>query len=257
MPMQLVPVPAFSDNYIWLLINDTRKTAVIVDPGEAAGVMQYIKDEEIRPTAILVTHHHWDHTGGVNVLADAYDLPVYGPASENIAGIDIPLAGDDTFAIDELGIGFDVLDIGGHTAGHIGYLAGNILFCGDTLFSAGCGRIFDGTAQQLHASLQRIASLPDETLICCAHEYTLDNLRFAAAVEPGNTAIQQREQEVRQLRQQNRPSLPVKLGDEKCYNPFLRTSLDTVRDAVAAHCGMEILDDETCFRYLRMWKDSF
>jgi hydroxyacylglutathione hydrolase len=149
------------------------------------------------------------------------------------------------------------MDISGHTAGHIGYLTDNKLFCGDTLFSAGCGRLFDGTAAQLHASIKRIGQLPGSTIIYCSHEYTLDNLRFAEAVEPDNPAIQSRIIEVEILRGKNLPSLPVTLEMEKRYNPFLRTDRENIMQAVAQHSGQKIDSSEDCFRYLRMWKDGF
>ena len=257
MTVSVKPIPSLSDNYIWLIINDSEATVAIVDPGSSAGPISYIEKMNLQPAAILVTHHHWDHVNGIEELVNRFDIPVYGPATEYVPQLTTPLADNDNFSLPELKLGFDVMDISGHTAGHIGYLTGNKLFCGDTLFSAGCGRLFNGTAAQLHASLKRIGQLPDSTLIYCSHEYTLDNLRFAQAVEPDNSAIQSRITDVEILRGKNLPSLPVTLEMEKRYNPFLRTNRENIMQAVAQHSGQKIDNSETCFRYLRMWKDGF
>lgn len=257
MTMTLKPLPSLTDNYIWLFINHSNSTAVIVDPGTAAGCENFFDQEGIQPVAILVTHRHWDHVNGIEQLVQRYNIPVFGPATEPVPCLTNPLSHDDRFSIPELKLDFQILDIGGHTEGHIGYLTNNRLFCGDTLFSAGCGRLLGGTAAQLHASLNRISQLPDETAIYCAHEYTLDNLRFAQAVEPGNRDIQSRIDEVKTLRRENLPSLPSTLQMEKRYNPFLRTRQESVMQAVAEHSGQQIANSEDCFRYLRMWKDGF
>lgn len=257
MSITIKPIPSLTDNYIWLFINTLKSTAVIVDPGTSAGCENFFEQEKIRPVAILVTHRHWDHVNGIEQLVKKYDIPVYGPATEVIPCLTTPLTENERISIPESGLDLQVMDIGGHTAGHIGYLTGNKLFCGDTLFSAGCGRLLGGTAAQLHASLNRISQLPDDTVIYCTHEYTLDNLRFAQAVEPGNPDIQSRIDEVKALRANNRPSLPVTLEMEKRYNPFLRTSKKSVMQAVAKQSGQQIKNSEDCFRYLRMWKDGF
>jgi hydroxyacylglutathione hydrolase len=257
MKVSVKPIPSLSDNYIWLIINDSEATVAIVDPGSSAGSISYIEQMNLRPVAILVTHHHWDHVNGIEELVDRYNIPVYGPATEFVPHLTTPLKSDDNFSLPELKLSFDVMDISGHTAGHIGYLTDNKLFCGDTLFSAGCGRLFDGTAAQLHASIKRIGQLPGSTIIYCSHEYTLDNLRFAEAVEPDNPAIQSRIIEVEILRGKNLPSLPVTLEMEKRYNPFLRTDRENIMQAVAQHSGQKIDSSEDCFRYLRMWKDGF
>jgi len=257
MTITIKPLPSLTDNYIWLLINHSNSAAVIVDPGTAAGCEKFFDQEDVTPVAILVTHRHWDHVNGIEQLVKRYNIPVYGPASESIPCLTNPLPHDDRFSIPELKLDLQVMDIGGHTEGHIGYLTDNKLFCGDTLFSAGCGRLLGGTAAQLHASLNRISQLPDDTVIYCTHEYTLDNLRFAQAVEPDNPDIQRRIDEVKVLRANNLPSLPVTLEMEKRYNPFLRTSKKSVMQAVSRHSGFEIDNSEDCFRYLRMWKDGF
>ncbi|GMR05523.1 MAG: hydroxyacylglutathione hydrolase [Gammaproteobacteria bacterium] len=257
MTITLQPLPALSDNYIWLIINTINSTAVIIDPGAATVCVNYLKQQNIRPTAILVTHHHWDHVDGIERLVQKYDIPVYGPATEDIPCLTSPLTGNDRFDIPELTLDFQVIDLCGHTAGHIGYLTNNMLFCGDTLFSAGCGRLYDGTAEQLHAAIQRIARLPTDTSIYCGHEYTLDNLRFALAVEPENAAVKSRVEEVKALREKNQPSLPVSLENEMRYNPFLRTDKENVMKTVAQHSGQKIDNSEDCFRYLRLLKDRF
>lgn len=257
MTITLKPIPSLTDNYIWLLINYTNATAVIVDPGTSAGCEKFFQQQKIRPVAILVTHRHWDHVDGIEQLVKRYNIPVYGPATEFIPCITTLLSANERVSFPEVGLDLLVMDIGGHTAGHIGYLTDNKLFCGDTLFSAGCGRLLGGTAAQLHASLNRISQLPDETAIYCTHEYTLNNLQFAQAVEPNNPDIQRRIDEVKVLRAKDQPSLPCILGMEKRYNPFLRTDKQSVMQAVAQHSGQQIENSEDCFRYLRMWKDGF
>ena len=257
MTIRLKAIPSLSDNYIWLLINDSEATAAIIDPGSSAGCSDYLDHQNLRPAAILITHRHWDHVDGIEKLVQRYKIPVYGPATEYVPHLTTPLAGNDKFYLPELKLNFEVMDIGGHTSGHIGYLTGNMLFCGDTLFSAGCGRLFDGTATQLHAALKKISQLPDSTIIYCTHEYTLENLRFAQAVEPDNPAIQTRIDEVKALRQKDQPSLPVTLEMEKSYNPFLRTDKENIMKTVAQHSGQKINNSKDCFRYLRLWKDGF
>jgi len=257
MTIILKPLPSLSDNYIWVIINTINSTAVIIDPGAAAVCVNYLKQQNIRPVAILATHRHWDHVDGIERLVQKYDIPVFGPATEYIPCLTKPLTSNDSFSIPELKLDFQVMDLSGHTAGHIGYLTDNMLFCGDTLFSAGCGRLYDGTAEQLHATIQRIAKLPPETTIYCGHEYTLDNLRFAQAVEPDNAAVQSRVEEVEALRAKNLPSLPSSLENEMRYNPFLRTDKENIMKTVAQHSGQKIDNSEDCFRYLRLLKDRF
>jgi len=257
MTFTLKAIPSLADNYIWLLVNDTTATAIIIDPGSSQPCEYFLDQENIRPVVILVTHRHWDHVNGIERLVQRYNIPVYGPATEYIPCQTNAVKAADRFRIEGFDIDFHVMDLSGHTAGHIGYLTEHGLFCGDTLFSAGCGRLFDGTAAQLHAAIQRIAQLPPDTTIYCAHEYTLDNLRFALAVEPDNPAIQQRFHEVKKLRENNLPSLPFTLEQEMRYNPFLRTGKENIMQAVAQHSGQDINNSEDCFRYLRMWKDGF
>ncbi len=257
MAYHLEALPSLSDNYIWLLINATTASAIIIDPGSSLPCESYFKQHDIQPVAILVTHRHWDHVDGIESLVRQFNIPVYGPANEYIPCLNFALKPDERVEIDGFDKHFQVIDLSGHTAGHVGYAIGNSFFCGDTLFSAGCGRLFDGTAEQLHTSIQRIKALPKETVIYCAHEYTLDNLHFAQAVEPDNPAIQKRLEDVIKLRSKNRPSLPFSLEQELQYNPFLRTEKEAVMQAVADHSGKNIKNSEDCFKYLRIWKDGF
>ncbi len=257
MTIQIKPLPSLTDNYIWLLIDTDSSTAIIIDPGTAISCEKFFEQQGISPVAMLITHRHWDHVDGIEQLQQKYDIPVFGPATEFIPCLTTPLNSNDSASVPELDLDFQIMDLSGHTAGHIGYLLDDKLFCGDTLFSAGCGRLFDGTAEQFHASLQRIKQLPTDTTIYCAHEYTLDNLRFAQAVEPDNEAVQSRIEEVKTLREKNLPSLPFMLKDELQYNPFLRTDKENVMQAVAHYSGVAIDNSEECFRYLRLWKDGF
>lgn len=257
MTIRLKALPSLSDNYIWLIINDEDATAIIIDPGSSEPCIDYFEQKAIKPVAILVTHRHWDHVNGIEKLVNEYNLPVYGPATEYIPCLTSALQVNDRFTLSEFDLDFEVIDLSGHTAGHIGYLTKAMFFCGDTLFSSGCGRLFDGTAAQLHASLQRILELPRNLTIYCTHEYTVDNLHFAQAVEPGNEEIQLRLNEAVALRANNQPTLPFTVDQEVRYNPFLRTDKENIMQTVAQHSGQKIENSEDCFRYLRMWKDGF
>jgi hydroxyacylglutathione hydrolase len=259
--MKLIALPAFSDNYLWLWHQGTK--AVVVDPGDAAPVLQALAKEGLTLAAILVTHHHADHVGGVRELHLATGAQVFGPAREDVPAPFQPVMQDD--ALELLGQTVQVLDVPGHTAGHVAYFLPNatpspILFCGDTLFSGGCGRIFEGTPAQMLASLDRLAALPANTQVCCAHEYTVSNLRFALAVEPGNTELQTYMAHCQQLRAEGLPTLPAQLGNELQINPFLRARHPCVRHAVAQHAGLSALeqtDDVAVFAALREWKNDF
>lgn len=256
--MILHPIPAFSDNYIWVL-HDGRH-ALVVDPGEAQAVSRWLAEHGLTLEAILITHHHADHTGGVAALREATGAPVFGPASEALPQPLTGVTGGDT--LDVLGMRLDVLDVPGHTAGHVAYVVPDVdgrplLFCGDTLFSAGCGRLFEGTPAQMFDSLSRLAALPDNTQVCCTHEYTMSNLRFALAVEPGNTKLAQHVHHCGDLRARNLPTLPSSIGLEKQINPFLRC-----HDAAVARAA-RVYDPETpagalgVFTTLRTWKNVF
>jgi len=255
MVMHPVALPAFRDNYLWCLVHDNQ--ALVVDPGDAAVVEQWLEDQQLELGYLLVTHHHADHIGGLSALIERHHPVVYGP-DEDIAGLDHILRGGETLTLDGFGR-MDVLAIPGHTRAHIAYHLPEsaLLFCGDTLFSAGCGRLFEGTPAQMYRSLQRLAELPDETLVCCTHEYTEANLRFAAVVEPGNVSRQQRSDEVARLRAAGQPSLPVLLGQERLYNPFLRCAVPAVMQQVSMETGQALSAGLATFTALRAWKDRF
>lgn len=257
--MKLLPLPAFADNYIWML--EGARGAVVVDPGDAAPVLAALGASKLPLEAILVTHHHGDHTGGVAELRAATGATVYGPARETVPEPVVRVSQGDSVRV--LGLEFQVLDVPGHTAGHIAYYApaaegGPLLFCGDTLFSAGCGRLFEGTPGQMLASLDRLAGLDPDTRVCCAHEYTLSNLRFARAVEPENTELAAHAAECERLRRQGLPTLPSRLALERRINPFLRTRESAVaQSARRFDPSVDPASPVQVFAVLRRWKDEF
>lgn len=253
--MNITPIPAFDDNYIWALHQDGH--AIVVDPGDATPVAAWLQTNQHHLTAILVTHHHGDHVGGLAALTREWTVPVFGPANEAIAGITHPVREGDTIRAPGLDAAFTVFDVPGHTAGHVAYYGAGALFCGDTLFAAGCGRLFEGTAAQMHASLGKLARLPPDTRVYCAHEYTQSNLRFALAVEPENQALHRRAEAVAAQRAHAQPSLPTTLANELATNPFLRADQPPVQRAAAAHAGQPLPDPESVFAALRQWKDHF
>jgi hydroxyacylglutathione hydrolase len=255
--MNLVALPAFTDNYIWML--DDGHKALVVDPGDAAPVLSALQQRGLQLAGILVTHHHADHVGGLDALRPHLHGPVYGPARERIPEPFVPLGHGAQAAL--LGLAFEVLDVPGHTAGHIAYVhrpahGAPLLFCGDTLFSAGCGRLFEGTPQQMHQSLQSLAALPPETQVCCTHEYTLSNLRFAAAVEPANADIAAHQAACEALRAAGRPTLPSTLARELQINPFLRCHVPAVVAAAQAQ-GAPTTDAVGVLAALREWKNRY
>ncbi len=255
--MRLQALPAFSDNYIWICADGDGR-ALVVDPGEAGPVLA-AADEGLMPAAVLLTHHHDDHIGGVPALLRRWPtLPVLGPDDARVATATERVA--DGHRGELLGQSFDVLAVPGHTTSHIAFHFGGeagALFCGDTLFSLGCGRMFEGTPAQMLASLDRLAALPDDARVCCGHEYTVANARFALAVEPGNAALAQRSAEAISLRQNGQPTLPSTMAQERATNPFLRVDEKAVKAAVAAHAGREPADRVETFAQLRHWKDGF
>jgi hydroxyacylglutathione hydrolase len=253
----VLPVPAFSDNYIWLIVATGNRRVAIVDPGDAAPVFDAIEMHNLIPAAILATHHHGDHVGGIPELVSRYEIPVYGPRLENIPRRTHGVGEGDSVHIDAIGAQFSVIDIPGHTAGHVAYHGHGMAFVGDTLFLAGCGRLFEGTAQQMHRSLGKVAALSDETLVYCGHEYTVANLRFAVEVEPENRAIRERLEESLETRRQNRPTVPAPLSVEKQTNPFLRTHEAVVQSAASTHAGHPISNAVEVFAEIRRWKDAF
>jgi hydroxyacylglutathione hydrolase len=257
MSFTVAPVPAFDDNYLWVLRNGDK--AVVVDPGDAAPVRAYLAREGLSLTAILVTHHHPDHIGGLAELAasGAAALPVYGPRDERISGITRHVVQGDTVSLPEIGARLQVLEVPGHTRSHIAYYGASSLFCGDTLFACGCGRLFEGTAQQMSASLAKFTALPDDTRVYCAHEYTLSNIRFARAVEPGNAALAAREARDTATRQQGKPTVPFTLADEKASNPFLRCDQPEIIASAAQHAGVALHTPVEVFAAVREWKNHF
>lgn len=256
MDLALTPLPAFRDNYIWLLSGPNQHAAV-VDPGDAVPVQQALAARGLRLEAVLVTHHHADHMGGAAELAREHGCPVYGPAAERIGAVSVPLAGGAEINLPGLGGRFRVLDIPGHTAGHIAFGGHGIMFCGDTLFSAGCGRLFEGTASEMYASLAKLTVFPDDTEVCCGHEYTLANLKFAAEVEPENRAIREYAAECSTRRVRGEPTLPSRLGREREVNPFLRCRVAAVQEAASRWAGRTLKDQVEVFAALREWKDGF
>ncbi|MGC9422134.1 MULTISPECIES: hydroxyacylglutathione hydrolase [Vibrio] len=251
--LHIKSIPAFNDNYIWLIENSDRRCAV-VDPGDAAPVLSYLTEHELTLEAILITHHHHDHIGGVAQLVHQFPtLDVVAPAQEPIPTVTHAVQGGDQIELfDER---FMVLDLPGHTLGHIGYIGDSKLFCGDVLFSAGCGRVFEGTMEQMFTSLNKIQMLPEETEIYCAHEYTASNLAFAMAVEPDNEQLQIYRDDVIRLRAQGKSTLPTTLRREQWINPFLRTDSPSVIKSVANRTQQS--DPLAIFTALREWKNEF
>lgn len=260
-PMTLHPVQAFDDNYIWVL--DDGHRAVVVDPGDARPVAEYLSARSLVLDTILVTHHHGDHVGGVAELLRQTPARVIGPATEKLPVPVERVRGDDTLNLLNDTVHVRVLDVPGHTAGHVAYLVESgslrapILFCGDTLFSGGCGRLFEGTAAQMLTSLDQLAALAPETLVCAAHEYTLSNLKFALAVDPANTALAAHQATCQQLRAKAQPTLPSTIGLERQINPFLRVREPAVAERVARHADLPVQTPVEVFAAMREWKNVF
>lgn len=255
MEFRLTAIPAFRDNYIWLLARGDQ--AIVVDPGDAVPVREALSRQTLTLAAVLVTHHHPDHAGGAAKLASEYGCPVYAPANEIIPARTVPVREDDEVLVAALDASFRVLDIPGHTAGHVAFSGHNIVFCGDTLFSAGCGRLFEGSPAQMCGSLAKLAALPDSTAVCCGHEYTAANLRFAEVLETGNPDILAYAEEVRATRAAGRPSLPSRMGRERQVNPFLRCGEAAVIAAASRRAGQNLSDPVEVFAVIRDWKDNF
>ena len=250
----IIRIPAFKDNYIWLLRKGAA--AVVVDPGDAGPVLEVLDREGLALTAIVITHHHADHQGGVAGLLARYPAAVLGPQVESITGLSRPLRGGETIDLPGLGVAFEVIAVPGHTLGHLAYHGAGALFCGDTLFGAGCGRVFEGTMAQMLASLERLAALPGDTAVYCAHEYTEANLRFALAADPGNRLLRQRASEVVALRAAGGATVPSTLAQEKATNPFLRCG-DPALVASAQRRVAQATSPLEVFTALREWKNGF
>lgn len=255
--LEIIPLPALKDNYIWLLKNKISRHVAIVDPSEAEPVLNLIKSEGLIPIAIMITHHHWDHVGGIPGITEQFDIPVYTPKTETVAGSTNPVGEGDVVSLAELDLNLEVMDVPGHTSGAVAYYTDVMVFSGDTLFTAGCGRMFEGTPPQMHASLTKFKSLPDSTLLYCGHEYTVSNLKFAASVEPDNTAIQERLRLAEETQNLNQPTVPATLAEERQTNPFLRCAEPEVIAAASQFSGKNLNEAADVFAAIRQWKDNF
>lgn len=262
--IKVTPIKAFTDNYIWAITN--KKVATLVDPGDASVCIEFLEKNKLTLSSILITHHHSDHTGGISKLVDycqqkQWPLTVYGPANENIPHCDVKLAENDTVVLDEFNIDFRVIDLPGHTAGHIAYFTtGNltpILFCGDTLFSGGCGRLFEGSPEQMLHSLTKLADLPENTLVYCTHEYTQANLAFALTVEPSNQELVNYSNKVNQLRSKGYATIPSTIELEKKINPFLRSHKQSIQISAKQFATDTNATPQDTFTTIRRWKDQF
>ncbi len=260
--VSIFPIPAFSDNYLWLLHDDHH--AYVVDPGDAAAVKVVLAERKLALKGIVVTHHHSDHVGGVLELAREYHCPVWGPRAERIEGLTHTLAEGDVITLDALDLSLRVIEVPGHTSGHIAYYAATVpgrsaplLLCGDTLFSAGCGRLFEGTPQQMMHSLAKLGALPARTEVYCTHEYTLSNLAFAKAADPHNAARDEYLAWCQSQRERNQPTLPSSIAREIAINPFLRCDEASVASAIRVHTNASLTTPLEIFTAMREWKNNF
>ncbi len=255
MSIQITPIPAFNDNYIWLLHNE--KHAVAVDPGDAEPVNKFLADNNLQLIQILITHHHWDHVNGLEELQTMWSCEVFSPRDERVPGNLTHVDEGDLVYLPELDIKLSVLSTPGHTSTHICYYNDQWLFCGDTLFSMGCGRMFEGTPEQFNTSLEKLKKLSPDTQVYCTHEYTLSNIDFALSIEPNNKEMVVLKAEIRNKRQNNQPSLPTTMKRETQLNPFLRTEDASFRQLLSDIRKVNINDKVTCFAMLRRLKDHF
>lgn len=255
--IEIRPIAALKDNYIWIIVNIQQQCALVVDPGDAMPVLAYLNQHQLSLRGILITHHHWDHVNGVAGLIKHYPVPVYGSIHSQFSGLTHRLTENEVIQVNDFFPPYQIIPIPGHTLDHIAYYADNTLFCGDTLFAGGCGRLFEGSAEQLYTSLQKMAMLPDHTEVYCAHEYTLANLRFAHEVEPSNHQILERMEQVQALRKQNIPSIPSLLLEEKQTNPFLRCDVEEIIQQTERHVQHTLSNPLAVFTALRAWKNNF
>ena len=255
MPLVVHNIPAFTDNYIWLFHQQGNTDAFVVDPGDSTPVISALEQLGLQLHAIIVTHHHPDHVGGIDRLLQKFSVPVYGP--KGVPQVTHVMKGGGTLSLGETN--FEVLAVPGHTLDHLAYFSDSepLVFCGDTLFAAGCGRLFEGTPEQMWISLSRLAALPNNTKIFCTHEYTEANIKFALAVEPDNDLLQQRAKKVALQRNQLQPTLPSILSEELSTNPFLRANQKSIKDAAERHCGHPTTSEAEVFSVIRRWKDAF
>lgn len=253
--LEVIPVRAFNDNYIWTLVRDGN--AAVVDPGDATPVLDYLQGRQLKLTAILNTHHHADHVGGNGALLAHYDVPVYGPHEERIPSVSHRLREGERCAVDGIGIELSVLEVPAHTRSHIAFYGADMLFCGDTLFAGGCGRIFEGTPAQMHAALGKLMALPGHTRVYCGHEYTLANLRFARAAEPDNPEVTAWEQEAAAQRARDAVTLPSTIAREKSANPFVRCAQPGVVASASRRAGRALTEAVDVLAEIRQWKNEF
>ena len=257
MTIQATPIPAFADNYLWLLSRDGGEQVAVVDPGDATPVLAALEQRGVSLGAVLITHHHADHIGGVDELLRRFPkAPVYAPADERIGGVTHRVNEGQRVHVECLDCVFEVLEVPGHTATHVAYYGNQKLFCGDTLFACGCGRLFEGTPGQMHRSLSKLMNLPDDTAIYCAHEYTLANIAFAMRVEPHNAELARRQHDARRLRERDAPTVPSLLVLEKRTNPFLRFDQPSVIVAAERRAGCPLRGGADVFAVVRRWKDE-
>jgi len=255
-------IKAFNDNYIWAISSGINEKIALVDPGNAQVCIDYLQSNNLTLSAILITHHHSDHVGGIKKLlefaqGESWTVTVYGPATEKIALLDVKLKENDTINLTELNCQFTILDLPGHTNGHIAYHNNELLFCGDTLFSGGCGRLFEGTPEQMHHSLSKLAGLSADTLVYCAHEYTQANLAFALTVEPNNTELNNYAEQVKSLRHKDKSTIPSTIKLERQINPFLRCHKQAIKLASESYSKQLQTSDSDVFSVIRAWKNNF
>ena len=252
--LSIEPIPILETNYVWALHDG--KDALLVDPGRAEAPLRWLEDQSLNLTGLLITHHHWDHTDGIDEILAAHPVPVYGPEDHRIPQIDHPVSEGDNLHFATPGVDLEILSVPGHTSIHLAYVGPDFVLCGDTLFSAGCGRMFEGTPEQMQASLDKLSALPGPTRVYCAHEYTLDNCRFALQVEPDNSDLIKRHKDVKTLRDQGQITLPSTIDAERKFNPFLRVREKTVIQSAQIQNPNTGTSPEQVFATLRKWKDE-